>query len=84
MQPSDIQFNTYYYIIYNDNPARWFINMYYRRNSFGFVGKCINAYNSFYINDNIGLNNSDIKYITTCIEITNPDTFFETHPHLFV
>lgn len=84
MQPSDIQFNTYYYIIYNNNPTRWFINTYYRRDSSGFVGKCINAYDSFYIIDNIGLNNGDIESITTCIKITNPNTVYETHPHLFV
>lgn len=52
--------------------------MYYKRNSSSFVGKCINAYDSFYINNNISLYNGDIKHITTCIEITNPDTVYET------
>lgn len=84
MQLDDIQLNVYYYMIYNNNPAEWFVVLFYTHDSFGFYGKCINAYSSELCKYGITLNDINIVNITTYVEIPDPNTIHETHPHLFI
>ena len=83
MQLKDFQLNTLYFMVYDDC-TMWFINEFYFKYETHIDGKCVKSSVSESADISISLSISYLKKVVICIKIPDLNTFFETHPHLFV
>lgn len=83
MQLKDFQLNTLYFMVYDDC-TMWFINEFYFKYETHIDGKCVKGSELESADMSISLSISSLKKVVICIKIPDLNTFFETHPHLFV
>lgn len=84
MQLKDFQLNTLYFMVYDDC-AMWFINEFYSKHEKTYInGKCVKCSVPEAADIDTILTISDLRKVIICIKIPDLNTFFETHPHLFI